>query len=489
MRGTLRVVMLVAAVGGGWAVWDRMTYDPEPWLQDLAALEDSLAQGYANLDHQVARGVVDPVALHARTDSMLRVAGSRWTAAGTLTDFAAAFQDGHLSVRRAPPAPLRWLKARSSGHRDAPPLRSATASEACRALGHDNGDRPSLLELADGWHGVSNEAGAPGGILPVGGAVVGVLRIASFGVDRHLPACERAWSAAARVGETLQCDAACRDALWIGTADSILAAHRRTLSALRAAGATTLIIDLTGNGGGNEWVGAAARQVSAQRLEGHVAGAIRHPHHRRWVMEAGHHLRAVRHGTHDSTWAMVLDSALARIARQAADINASCDRGSIWHIPGPPPCPILATHALTTGWLPHLPPAERDRPGAGDLFTPLTFAYEEGVWTGPVIVLVDRRSASASEDFVVTLADQDAAVIVGERTYGAGCGMTNGGIGFTLPHSGLSVRMPDCARIRRNGENEVAGVAPHVEAGWQDSDPEIERAKKAVAAIAGVVSR
>jgi|CXWL01.1.fsa_nt_gi C-terminal processing protease CtpA/Prc len=71
-----------------------------------------------------------------------------------------------------------------------------------------------------------------------------------------------------------------------------------------------------------------------------------------------------------------------------------------------------------------------------------------------------RRLARLSEEFVVALRDAGAARVVGERTYGAGCGYTNGGIGFTLPHSGLEVAMPDCARIRNGGENEVSGVTP-----------------------------
>ena len=81
------------------------------------------------------------------------------------------------------------------------------------------------------------------------------------------------------------------------------------------------------------------------------------------------------------------------------------------------------------------------------------------------------------------LRDADAAVVVGSRTYGAGCGMTNGGIPLTLPHSGLEVRMPDCARLRVDGTNEVAGIAPDVEADWVDGDDDALRADKAVVAL------
>jgi hypothetical protein len=33
---------------------------------------------------------------------------------------------------------------------------------------------------------------------------------------------------------------------------------------------------------------------------------------------------------------------------------------------------------------------------------------------------------------------------------------------FTLPKSGVSVRIPNCVRLRRDGTDEVAGIAPDI---------------------------
>jgi hypothetical protein len=63
----------------------------------------------------------------------------------------------------------------------------------------------------------------------------------------------------------------------------------------------------------------------------------------------------------------------------------------------------------------------------------------------------------------------------------------NGGIPLRLPHSGLQVRMPDCARLRTNGMNEVAGITPDVDAGWTEGDDDAALAVKAVAAIAAAM--
>ncbi|MEQ1690043.1 MAG: S41 family peptidase [Gemmatimonas sp.] len=119
--------------------------------------------------------------------------------------------------------------------------------------------------------------------------------------------------------------------------------------------------------------------------------------------------------------------------------------------------------SYTTGFLEYLPPGAHGLPSAGVAFGPARYHYDEGTWSGPLVLLVDRHTASASEDFMVALKDQGAARVIGERTYGAGCGYTDGGIGFVLAHSELLVTMPDCARIRLNGKNEVSGIEVDLE--------------------------
>lgn len=76
---------------------------------------------------------------------------------------------------------------------------------------------------------------------------------------------------------------------------------------------------------------------------------------------------------------------------------------------------------------------------------------------------MNKKTASAAEDIVGRLKDSKAALIIGERTAGAGCGFTNGGINLKLKNSGLIVKIPDCARYLRDGTNEVEGISPDIE--------------------------
>lgn len=112
----------------------------------------------------------------------------------------------------------------------------------------------------------------------------------------------------------------------------------------------------------------------------------------------------------------------------------------------------------------YLPPnALLGVPDREEVFSPLRYRYSEGVWSGPLFVLVDRNTASASEQFVALLRDGEACEVIGLQTLGAGAGYTNGGIQFTLPNSGMRLWASDIIRHRQDGTNELFGIAPDIE--------------------------
>ena len=85
-----------------------------------------------------------------------------------------------------------------------------------------------------------------------------------------------------------------------------------------------------------------------------------------------------------------------------------------------------------------------------------------GAWRGPLLVLIDGDTASAAEDFVAWMRDNEAATLIGARTYGAGCGYVDGGARTRLRVIARDVRMPNCARFLKDGTNEIEGIAPDV---------------------------
>lgn len=488
-RVVSRVVIVVALVLGAVVGFDRIGYDPAPYLADLALLEAKTAEGYANLEWQATRKVVDPVALHRLTDSLIRHAGAKSEARKALHDFGRAFQDGHFAVIRPTPAIAAWIEAKVTGRSDAPIRMTSDARTACRAMGFEGtkGEHSMLWVLPNrtGRDDVA-ERPFPGMMLPLeDGKEVGVVRIASFGTAGYLDGCMAAWPEARRMTGDSICGDPCREFLWLAGANHLLNALDLTLQEMRQYDA--VVVDLTGNGGGTDWVNPAARLFTPVPLRGHTLGVIRHPHFVPMLTARRDRIAALAADPELAPeWRATLDSARLALTARLAEVQAPCDRSAIWRegVAALRCTQLATTGEFTTGPLAYLPPIAARLPGATDLFGPAQFQYREGVYQGRLFVLMDRHTASAAEDFAVMLRDNGAALLVGERTYGAGCGQIGGDTErIRLPASGLAVRMPNCARIRRDGTNEVAGITPDLPVAWEESDPALRRAEKVLEAI------
>lgn len=359
------------------------------WLADYAALKESMAKGYANLDWIVAHRGLDLVELDRATTDKLRNAGGFPDVAAAYDAFFGAFGDPHLRPSRGP-APAWALRNAAGLAEDASEGEEADDDEprgqTCAEFGYRNDPDRGAIELAaiDGWEPFASP------YFPAGtSGRTGVLRIPSFDEHKYLAACEAAWQPGRTERETQ-----------LATRAVLQAELARLAGALRAAGAGTLAIDLTGNGGGSEWSEEAVALFTAREL------------------------------TRPSP----------RL------IQPACDRAGVWRAEAV--CANLA------------PAGETDRMSGG------------GAWTGPVLVLVDKRSASASEDFAYWLAGSGAARLVGERTFGAGCGYMDGGWAFQFTAFDAHVMMPNCSRYTAEGINQIEGLAPDVTVTWANFDGE-----------------
>ena len=482
LRYLLVLVTVVAAVTGAASLRAPSAADRAGWQADLRELERGIATGFANFEWRIAQRQLDLPSIHRAADSAIAVASSARAARRALGDVVAAFDDGHLRLEGAP-NPILALARHWSGHHEAAPEAIAAttgARSACKAMGFAERDRGSAADFGelDGYEAIGGRP-FPAGILTLdGNRRVGIVRIARFGEDTYLAACEAEWEATV-ARDTVACDEACRERVFSGVGTRLLVALDSTLGRLAARGVAALLVDVTGNGGGTNLADAIARQLTDRPLRGTRVASIRHPHTigRLRATDSALAAELVRS---DLTAAQrdLLAGARAGVDSALARAAGTCDLTPTW-TGGHPGCSLLYDGLFSTGVLDYAAPGSLDGiASAGALFDPSAYRYHEGAWTGPLYVLVDRRSASATEQFAALLSDNGAATIIGERTYGVGCGYTWGGLEVVLPNTGMTLKTPDCVRYRASGANEAEGIIPDVPAGWEDGDSGTTRAEK-----------
>jgi hypothetical protein len=433
----LIVTLLFWASAAGAQAWD-----PKPWLDDLHQMRSAIDEKYANLDWLKEEREVDLDAIFTRVEGRLRSAGSDAAARAVLDRLIDRIGDGHVA--------LDWPAAKSSAPAAPPPPPVPGAAGLCGRLGYDSRQSSAgFTPLLAGYRVLPSGNAFPAGIVTVGAKRLGLLRIGVFQPQGSPALCEAA-VAALGVAPDKPCDEACEDSIltWVyRRMTSDLAARAEQL---KAAGADALLVDVTGNGGGSEWAEAAARILSPAPIRSGQRGFVRGPHWAKQWRELGEHLRIASKNAKPADRARLLGWA-AEADRGVAEAERKC----------PPGCPRIARLGYATGLVGSAPAGSfGGKDWAVHIFSIAQFPYRDSAWKGPLIVATDQETWSAAEEFAALLQDNRAAVLVGARTGGAGCGHTWGGTPTVLSNSGATLQLPDCVRFRADGSNEVRGVLP-----------------------------
>jgi hypothetical protein len=455
-------------------------FDPEPWLEDFHQLLSEMSSHYANLEWAVEDRKMDLPQLRRDTETKLREASNENDARQVVKAFLASFGDGHLEVT--------WPKPASKTETNPDP----NTQSLCGRMGYKSNFRPGLD--FSGWLEFStlNTTEArdfPGGILRLrNGRVIGVIRIALFSEHGYPEVCEQAVRDL-HLEQGAVCDDKCADKLEIATANLLTSALVREAEALRAAGATALLIDITHNGGGSDWADAPPRALCSIPLHDSKMAFIKHEH---WTKQLQDNLRDIQADIKNHASSPIsLESAAGTLEKAIEESKQACDRTTVWDT-GRLSCSLLVKDLLFTAGdiVAYAKPRSLDAlVSKTDLFYPSQYAYAENPNSLPLYVAVDRHTWSAAEYFGALLQDNHAATIVGEVTGGAGCGYTNGGIPTTLKNSRAQVEMPDCVRYRADGSNEVNGITPDMLIPWADHDSSFQRSKKLINALESVPAR
>jgi hypothetical protein len=410
--------------------------------------------------------------LFVRAAARLRGARDDGAARAAFDRLVQRIGDGHVEIRwPAPPA------AAPSG--PAAPVAAGPAA-LCRRLGYDAGQSsPGIAPALAGYRPVEAGEMFATGMVEAGGERIGILRIGVFQPQGGPGWCERAIAALA-IDPEQPCDEACTDRILTSAYRQMTADFEARIARLRTEGASVLLVDISGNGGGSEWAEAAARSVSPVPLTSGRRGFVRGEHWTRQWRELAALLR-----DHASS----ADAAdRARLLGWAAEADAAERQAG----PCPPgaDCARIAQAGYATGLVGAAPAgAFANRQWAPYIFSPAQYSYHDHAWSGPLIVLVDQETWSAAEEFAAVLQDNRAAIVLGARTGGAGCGHTNGGTPTLLRNSGATLELPDCVRLRADGSNEVRGIIPDELVGLRASDGNRLKGALVTAALARAVAR
>jgi peptidase S41-like protein len=431
-------------------------FDAKPWLEDLEQSRAAIRAKYANLEWAVFEREADLPALFEDAKARVESSSSELEARAAFDRLARRIGDGHLR--------FIWPSQSAIAH-------SSVPSASCAELGYDARMRgapaaallPGYTPLAD-----PQSKEFPAGMLEAAGRRIGVVKIGLFSPKGYPELCEAALTAL-KIAPRETCDDICADRIEAWASSRMTQDLMAQIRALRAAGAVILLVDLVGNGGGSEWAEAAARMVSAVRLKSNRVNFVRGKHWTAAFFRMEAELRAAIPDADGHDQPLLLDLAAA-VAGRRREAEVLCDSAPIWQGMRPK-CQWLGEGFFSSGLMDSADPAElRGKSWASLVFTPMRYPFEEGVWRGPLIVLVDGSTGSAAEQFTALLQDNGVASVMGAPTAGAGCGHTNGGTPTTLKNSGATLELPDCVRLRKDGSNEVMGIEPDVLVGLRPQD-------------------
>ena len=443
-------VPCLAAVSAGAQSWT-----PKPWLDDLAQARQAFEAKYANLEWLANDRQVSLASLFNTAAASLQRASSDVEARAVFDRLARGVADAHVVIDWPNPHGAAAASAAIA------PTPADGAAKFCANLGFDATQmRAGLAQYLRGYSSVGSDGIFPAGVVNAGAERVGVLRIGLFEAEAYPALCTKAFEALKPIADP--CTDACQDKIsdWIYAQMTV--ELEAQLGAVKAAGATTLLVDLTANPGGTEWTWAAVRTMSAKTLLSDRRGFVRGEHwSKKWANTADQLRAAATKAAPDDRTRLLEWAAKSDAAHKVAETPCRPGDGCEW-------TPIADYGTGLVGQ------ARSDefagKPWGRLVFDAAQFPYHDGVWSGPTLVLVDERTGSAAEAFAAILQDNQAAVIIGSRTSGSGGGFTDGGTPTVLTNSGGIVRMPDFVSFRADGSNRVSGVIPDFLVGMRVTD-------------------
>jgi hypothetical protein len=460
-----------ASAGQEQSVQER--WNPQPWIDDLHQIRRTLETKYANLEWLIKGREVSLDWLFDDAQSRISVADNDAQARSVFERLLRKIDDGHVT--------LDWPSAQiSPAERASSPI-TPSIPDFCHSLGY--AEKTGLVDVVSGlasYRRLDSDPILPIGLATIGGVRVGLIRIAVF-MPKFTPSLCIDAVQELKISPATACSDSCEDAIERAAYSRMTTIFDEHLRRLSSEGASALVVDITNNGGGSEWAEATVRMLSRKQLVSEPLEFVRGSHWAKHWEGVAHELQdAAKSANPEDKRELMKWADQAIKAKEAAEQSCPLNSG----------CPWLGRAGFSTGLVGAASATSfLGKSWGPTVFSPAEYSYHDAVWTGPVIVVTDQGTGSAAEEFAAVLQDNHAAFIVGARTVGAGCGHTDGGTPTVLDHTKAVLEVPDCARIRADGSNEVNGVTPDYLIPWRADDGPIFKAHLLEKILPGVLQR
>jgi hypothetical protein len=448
------------------------TFDRKAWLADLNQVHDAMVREYANLEWAVFSREADLPGLFQSTKERIDAADNDADARAAFDRFSRKLADGHFL----------FVWPHGKGQSLSSPM------SRCRLLGYDSISRAAVLAAdAPTYAAIDTPQSSdfPAGIITTGRTKVGIVKIGVFMAQGFPSLCEAAVTALA-LPATKPCEDACRSTVEKWVVSRLTQELAEQIRALQSAGAQILLVDIANNGGGTEWAETVARMLTPIRLKSERVDFVRGSGWADAFANDETTLRRFAKAAKPNDRAFLLHLAGEIEAKRQVALTP-CSSEPLWrgiH----PTCSWLGKGFYGSGYLAEADPAALSgKPWAPLVFTPMEVSYQEGIWRGPLIVLINRNTGSAASEFAAVLKDNHAALLLGEPADG-GCGHALNGEPVTLKHSRAVLEMPDCARFRSDGSNEITGVEPDILVGFTATDGPHAQARRFMAKLPDAIA-
>lgn len=461
---TLALGLLLTAIACAQVADAQVAKPPDrsEWLSDYELLKSELERSYSHLAWVASpESGMDLPALEDHAKQSLQTAETVDQAKATVLAFVAGFHDGHFESAPLPEpsgAPIE----------PPPPTGMADANTACAAYGYEA--RTSVVfslpfESLLGFTLYSDGLIEPfrSGVFEADGMRLGIIRIPRFRAREYPALCRQLWSTLKLKGERIDSNAIARgiDSIWL---ESLGLRLRR----FRAEHVAALIVDIGGNGGGNDLGDWAVRAFTDKPIRSPrllmASGSVAIPYFDEQIQILQ---SALREGQNSKITEQALQQAIEMFdRRKQLASTADCSMSWVWQERrrwGSQGCTRLVESGYASGTLDFAEPDTFEPRAARALYWSSIADPVRGSWMGPVFVITDHGTGSSAEGFAASMHDSGIARTIGMRTWGDGCGFMDAGQPLLLPHLQLAFSIPNCVRLRADGTDEVAAVVPDIE--------------------------